>query len=211
MAYLGPMQSAAGQVAFLENVPLTDLLDSSVDELFRLSTTVKRIGVGTHEVKFRPSENSKFFSTYETANTTTESQRDVSSPLTLGSEGSGATTVEDIRGPRVFGFAWRGTENATNITFEFIKNVEWRPRNDSGLPSIKPVALHESSMVHHAERELDRKHGSSWSLSSLMSPAGQIAETAFTGVLGQVGSTAKKFLTQQAMQMGIGMLPALAL
>lgn len=211
LAYLGSMQSAAGQVAFLENVPLTNILGSSVDELFRLATNVKRIGVGTHEVKFRPSENSKFFSTFEQANTTTKSQRDVSSPLTLGSPGSGETTVEDVRGPRVFGFAWRGTDDATNIAFEFIKNVEWRPRSDSGLPTIKPVAIHETSMVHHAERALDRKLGSSWSLSSLMSPGGQIAETALTGVLEQVGSSAKKYLSRQAMQMGIGMLPALAL
>lgn len=211
MAYLGAMQTAAGQVAFLENVPLTNVLSSSVDELFRLATTVKRIGVGTHEIKFRPSENSKFFSTFETANTTTQSQRDVSSPLTLGSEGTGATTVEDIRGPRVFGFAWRGTDNATNIAFEFIKNVEWRPRTDSGLPAIKPVAIHETSMVHHAERELDRKHGGSWSLNSLLSPAGQLAETAFTGVLEQVGPAAKKYFGRQAMQMGVGMLQALAL
>lgn len=211
LAYLGSMQSAAGQVAFLENLPLTNVLGSSVDELFRLATYVKRMGVGTHEVKFRPSENSKFFSTFELSNTTTGSQRDVSSPLTLGSPGSGVTTVEDIRGPRVFGFAWRGTDHATNLAFEFIKNVEWRPRTDSGLPTIKPVAIHETSMVHHAERELDRNLGSSWSLSSLMSPAGQIAETAFTGVLEQVGSTAKKYLAKQAMQMGVSMLPALAL
>jgi len=205
------MQSAAGQVAFLENVPLTNILDSSVDELFRLATHVKRIGVGTHEMKFRPSENSKFFSSFEFANVMTGSQRDVSSPLTLGSEGSGVTTVEDVRGPRVFGFAWRGTDNATNIAFEFIKNVEWRPRTDSGLPTIKPVAIHETSMVHHAERELDRKLGSSWSLSSLTNSAGQLAETAFTGVLEQVGSSAKKYLSKQAMQMGIGVPTALAL
>jgi len=211
MAYLGSMQSAAGQVAFLENVPLTNMLDSSVDELFRLATHVKRIGVGTHEIKFRPSENSKFFSSFELANVLTQSQRDITSPLTLGSEGSGETTVEDVRGPRVFGFAWRGTDDATNLAFEFIKNVEWRPRTDSGLPTIKPVAIHETSMVHHAERELDRKLGSTWSLGSLTSAAGQLAETAFTGVLEQAGSSAKKYLSRQAMQMGIGVPTALAL
>jgi len=211
VAYLGSMQSAAGQVAFLENVPLTNVLNCDVDELFRLSTEVKRIGVGTHEVKFRPSENSKFFSSYETANTTTQSQRDVSSPLTLGSAGTGETTVEDVRGMRVFGFAWRGTDNATNIAFEFIKNVEWRPRIDSGLPTTKPVALHDSPMVHLAERELDRKHGGGWSVASITNAAGQLAETAFTGVLEQVGPSAKKYFAKQAMQLGIGMLPALAL
>lgn len=212
MAYLGSMQAAAGQVAFIENLPLTDVLGTNVNELFRLATTVKRIGVGNHEVKFRPSENSKFFSSYEKADQNTQSQSDISSPLTLGSNGTGVTTVEDVRGMRVFGFAWRGTDDATNLAFEFVKNVEWRPRSDSGLPTTKPVALHDSSMVHLAERELDRKHGGTWSLSSLTGPAGQIAETAFTGVLEQVGSSTKKYLTKQAMlQLGANMLPALTL
>jgi len=215
MAYLGSMQSAAGQVAFLENVPLTNVLETTVDGLFRLATNVRRIGVGTHEVKFRPSENSKFFSSFEGVQPTEGTQRDVNSPLVLGSPGDGVTVVEDVRGMRVFGFAWRGTDDATNIAFEFIKNVEWRPRPNSGLPTVKPVALHETSMVHHAERELDRKHGSAWSLNSFTAPAGQIAETAFTGVLEHAGPTAmgatKKYLARQAMQYGIGMLPALAL
>jgi hypothetical protein len=66
-------------------------------------------------------------------------------------------------------------------------------------------------MVHLAERELDRKHGGAWSLTSFTSTAGQIAETAFTGVLEQVGPYAKKYLAKQAMQMGASLLPALAL
>jgi len=162
MSYFGRLDTSAGQVGFIENLPLADILggDSddilkatqpmNVDELFRVCTKVQRLGVDTVEAVHRPSTQTSgyFMSEHDTAVTHDE---------TLGGSVSIASDVARNRGMTCFGLVWRGTQelaSADALGFEFVKNVEWRPRPAMGLTHVTPHVIPNKSvdrMVAHID------------------------------------------------------------
>lgn len=202
MTYTGSMAAAAGQLAVIENFPVESLLEGiTVDQLFALSGNVSRIGVSSHEVKFRPADSSNYF-------------RPLDDPVTVGTYPEGTTHSAAIetgiaassptrvdghnQGLRLFGFAWSGTSDATALSFEFIKNIEWRPAADSGLPIQRPKTLHSIPPIEEAERALDRANPS-WSISNMISEAGHIATQAFSGAAHAVVPALKGAATSYAV------------
>jgi hypothetical protein len=205
--YIGAMQSSAGQIALIENLPVEELsTDITVDELFRLSTKVDRMGVGMHEVKFRPSQISERFRHLPNSAAATNTERIIET-------GIAATALtrfqSNNQGYRCFGFAWRGTDSATALAIEFIKNIEWRPASDAGLPLTRPVAMYASPPIYEAERALDHSSNGNWSIDNVVSGAGHLAVEAFTGVAGELLPTLKRAVKNKAVSYLAGALPLL--
>ena len=209
IGYIGRMQDAAGQLAVIENLPVEEVLRGlTVDELFALSSNVKRIGVGTHEVKFRPSESSEYFRAIGAVGATYADGEPHDSAIETGSNLVPAITKVNAhnQGLRLFGFAWRGTgAPGTNLTMEFVKNIEWRPASDSGLPLTRPKTMYAVAPVAAAEHALDSRH-QGWSFSEVVSGAGHIATQALTGaakvaapmIKGAATTYATSYLTELA-------------
>jgi hypothetical protein len=190
------MSDTAGLVATVENLSLADFLRGStqipdIDELFALSTNVRRIGVETHEVKFRPGPTSSHYRGYASTSSTAA---DPDAALVGGVAATGPTVAYDHgQGLSLFGFAWKGVPPG-GIALSFIKNIEWRPAHGAGLTIPRPIAMHSTPPAETAVRQLDNHSGGGWSLGVLGDAATQIAKTAFTGVTGMAG----KYLKQEA-------------
>jgi len=179
MTYYGRLNSSAGQVAFLDNSSISNLLGGgplntipTVDEWFQSSNDVRRLGIDTLEHVWRPTVASEIF-------------RDPSDDcVTL--MGNGATTEGEssrVNPTTLYGFAWRGLANTdTNLAFEFIKNIEWRPEVASGLTSL---GIHSSGQSHVATTlaVLDH-HDPSWThrlVQSVEGGVGAVVRAAYTG------------------------------
>lgn len=150
--YFGRLDASAGQVAYIQGLPLSDLLGSdakdastdtnpmNVDELFKYATTVQRFGVDVVEVIHKPTtRTSGYF------HTETDGAIDVNT-------GGFVSIVDEparLRGLTCFGLAWRGTGElmaADGLAFEFYKNVEWRPRPALGVTHVPPRAVAAKSV-----------------------------------------------------------------
>lgn len=203
MTYTGRMDASAGQVCFVENLPISDLLGSeeahgdqgrrpmSVDDIFNLSNSVTRLGVDTVEAVHRAQPvHSKIF------------QNPNDSPYVLGHDDATFWTPSyvdinaDAFGHHAFGIAWRSLDATTpaNLSFELTKNIEWRPSSGSGFAHVPPVTLSSTDRMSEIQKRLDRDNPS-WNkriISSAGSMASSIMKTAFTGVyneaLGSLGA-----------------------
>lgn len=131
MQYIGSLRDSSGEIAYVQNLPVADLLYGgagggplSVDNVFAYTTHKARFGLETYENVFKPSvENSSHF-------------RDENDSLLVLDTGVAATTVSDNVenfSPTWIGFAWRGATAEAPLTFDLIKNVEWRAEASAGL------------------------------------------------------------------------------
>jgi len=219
MTYFGRLTNSAGQVAFIDNSSIANLLRGaggdtvpSVDEWFRSSNDVRRIGLDTFENVWRPTTGSDIFRGGE------------DQCVNIGVIGGYNTTeaeVSRVVPPTLFGFAWRGVYSTdTNLAFEFIKNIEWRPEVASGLSTL---GIHSSGPSHASTTLaiLDH-HNPSWThriVQSVEGGASAIVRAAWTGVsaVGKgvgnaIGSIAPGLLTAGAERyMGSYAAGALAL
>jgi len=179
LTYYGSMSSAAGEICYIENLPLNDLLNGgagavplSVDGLFRSTTKHQRLTTDTHEVVYRPNgaHGDTFFN-------------QTPAPITYYSGAPTQTSdVATMHGMKVFGFAWRNAPSGISHTHTLTKVAEWRPETHSGLPRISPTTI-GPSIVPHAIATLD-KHVPGWTsrvVDKGGSTAAAIARTAFTG------------------------------
>lgn len=153
MTYYGSMLESAGEIAFISNIPVTDLLTGgkgenvvSVDNLMAFATSKQRFGVDTLESVYRLNpEASHHF------------RNEATSPLV--SEGGVAATslTDEVRAnpSRMFGFVWRNTAPDAGLSIDLTKSVEWRAEASSGLAQ---VAIHSSgpSKVPHINTAIDR-------------------------------------------------------
>jgi hypothetical protein len=129
ITYFGAMFEAEGELTYINDLPLTSLIDAanpvSVDLLFQWSNNTQRIGVDTHENVWRPTEDDTFFSSRVPS-------------IVLGQVGTSVSNISDTAAahtPTVFGFAYRGLDQnkANKLRYNLTKIIEWRPRASSGL------------------------------------------------------------------------------
>lgn len=179
-SYFGKLTNSSGQIAFIDNSSIGNLLSGgpgstvpSVDEWFRSSTDVRRIGVDTFEHVFRPTPASEIFRGVD------------DSCVSMGvGMSSGEGESSRVNPPTLFGFAWRGVATTdSNLSFEFFKNIEWRPEVASGLSSM---GIHSNGPSHAATTcaVLDQHHPS-WThrvVQSMEGTAGAVVRAAWTGV-----------------------------
>lgn len=196
MTYFGAMNDSSGLVGFIDNLPLEALLSGgtagvamSVDDVLRASTDVRRLGVDTLECVYRPSEeNSGVF------------KSELDGAMLIGTPTVTVTTITQeslIRAPIVFGFAWTGlTGGNASLSFDLVKNVEWRPEPLSGINSVAPKSTGPSK-IQETLAILDRK-SPNWShkvVSEIGGLTSQVAKMAFTGV----GGRATRFIANRAL------------
>lgn len=164
MTYFGKMLDAAGEVAYIANLPFSELLTGGpvadgypdgttlcVNDLMNYSTNKKRLGVDTREAVFKP--DPIMSSTFRGANDVL-----LRSPLVVGGDGGIAEITDEAKAvdPVVFGFAWRNFTPDSGVSFDFTKSIEWRPDATSGLTQV-PVRHMGPSKVPSAVRNLDRQ------------------------------------------------------
>jgi hypothetical protein len=204
MAYYGAMFTSAGQVGFVENVPLSLLIGhpdqdglehkeqpASVNDLFKLAARTQRMGTSTLEVLMRHTPGSELFQSSSDPAIFTHVLTDHPNPQFVGdfAEPSSAPRLgenADNFAATVFGFVWKNVTNPAALSFELVKNVEWRPSLDSGFQAVKPVSVAGSSYVDKAQEFLD-KRVPEWrarTSEAVGTAADKIASIAFTGAVG---------------------------
>lgn len=153
--YTGALQDSQGILASIENLPVDTLLlgqatldaAASVDNLFSLSSNVKRFGPDTHEIRYRNTGSESF-------------KLDSFGVMSLGEAGVSRTTLtpEAQRfAPTMFGFAWKGLDTS-KISFDFIQNIEWRPETRSGFVSVVPRQITPSGHAKTVMAWLDKNY-----------------------------------------------------
>jgi hypothetical protein len=189
LTYTGRMDQSSGELAYITNFPLSALnLGSgsssapSVDEMFAYCPNSKRFGTASHDVLFRPDTNS---ATFKPASTGVIHVNSPGGAGSLSTYVSGAATLQ----PTAIGFAWRGLQVASGttspITLTFTKSLEWRPKPFVGLTHTAPVMYSATSNAPKVLVALDSQRPS-WQtkvLSTIQGFAGNLADTAFTGVM----------------------------
>lgn len=185
MRYNGKMTDVQGEVAYLENIATTTLLDGlpTVDQLFNIATRTTRMGLETNEVVYRPHEElAGIF------------KNEVAAPMTVGTPAVSSTVIsnEGLRfSPTLCGFAFRSL-GTVSITLEFIQNIEWRPEVNTGFVSSVPRTISSKSHINTAVAWLD-KHAPGWSTTfgSLMRKgANKVASSVYAYGANMINSSA---------------------
>jgi hypothetical protein len=185
--YTGSLQNSSGQLGFIENLPLKSVIQGgtagtnpvNVAQLFNHATHTMRLGVDTTELVYQPAErNSEIFTNVD------DGALEIGTLLVSEST---MTQEASTLAPKVFGFVWQGLElnpgDLTKLSFELIKNSEWRPTASSGLPET-PIVHLGPSKVGPSMTSLEMK-APGWTrrvMDSAGSMGGAIARAAFTGV-----------------------------
>lgn len=151
ITFLGKMIDSAGEVCFLSNLPITQLLEGgvgstpvSIDELFNYSASKQRLGVETLEAVYRLNTGSS------------DKFRDESlRPFVIAGGIATVDPASESFAPRVFGFAWRGVNPDSPISFDFVKNIEWRPEAVSGFAQA-PIVNAGPGLLDAALKHADR-------------------------------------------------------
>jgi hypothetical protein len=198
MTYYGKMLDSAGEVGFISNLPVEELIlggsgavPISVDDLLVFCNNKSRMGVDTLENVYRPNElSSNHFRTNSV------------SMLTMNPPSDAIVSTEaQTLSPRCFGFVWRNVEPDAGLVFDFTKSIEWRAETSSGLTQT-PIHTTSSSLVPMINASIDaheRRTGVHiWERlkSSTASLRGEISKIAFTGMgklLKEGGRVAARF------------------
>lgn len=203
MSYFGRLDASAGQVAYIQGLPLSDILGGddndnqtptlpmSVDELFKVATSVQRFGVDTIEIIHKPkSDTSGIFHTEHDG------------AMDIGNLVLAQTTIIDEvvrhRGMTCFGIAWRGTAElaaADSYGFEFFKNVEWRPKPVLGLTHVPPTATRSPTSVDKMVAHLESisPNYAERVVSTAKSGVSHLLEGVYAGVERQAHNAARDF------------------
>jgi len=203
MSYFGRMADASGEIGFIDNLPLSTLLDENigspnVNRLMNYSQSHTRLGVDPYETVYRldPEQSAIFRNTEDEC---------VVIPEALS---GGASTLGDgpiVAEPRVFGIVWRNVSGEQNFSFELTKSLEWRADPLSGIVQT-PIRTIGPSQVRRVNHVIDsaphprvawKRVGSSF--------ASDISKMALTGVntLAQQGLS---FAKNSALKYAGGML-----
>lgn len=212
LTYTGQMSHASGELAYIEDFPLRALLSSpsgtpqrapSVDEMFNYSTNITRFGTDRYEVLHRPNEGSEHFKDGGFGPPTAPNPAQApTSVLVIGdaSQANSLSSFNDIalaQQPTAIGFAWRGLDpdmgDATQLSINLVKNIEWRAKTISGLTHATAVSYSPSSQMPKALTVLDRKVGG-WTTrigNSTQSMVGAVSQAALTGASGLLSRAAR--------------------
>lgn len=191
MTYYGRMADSSGEVAFIDNLPVSQLFESptpavgsSVNQLMQYTNKHMRLGTDTIETVFRPSETTS--STFRGEHDACLLIPGTSAPTTVDSLPTQLGVGPSVSEPRVFGFVWRNVVGTQSFSFDITKSIEWRAEVSSGLTQT-PLRSIAPSQVARVNRVIDSKphprinwHRVTDSVSS------EISKIAFTGA-GSVG------------------------
>lgn len=172
VTYLGTMNASDGQFCFIKNLPMEQFLYStaagsnptallSVDRLFELADAASRLGLESHEVRYRDGgSDADRFIAGEDQGVGIGANAQATPPLT--GYISGLNQAATVTNPNVIGFAFRGftAGQLTKLSIELHKNIEWRPAANSGIGAPIVTQLGESKLAA-AETFLDR-YAPSW-------------------------------------------------
>jgi hypothetical protein len=215
MTYYGAMYDSAGEVGFISNLPVADLLYGakgrnplSVDNLMIYCNNKERLGVDTLENVYRLNELSSNHYRGQDDSLLTIGQ--------VGAAGSVTTVSEtaDALSPRVFGFVWRNTLPDAGLVFDFTKSIEWRAEASSGLTQV-PIHTTGRSLVPDINASIDaheRRHGGRmWERvkQGVRSVRSEISKIAFTGV-GNLIREGTSYLTKAGFGQGMNFLAGAA-
>lgn len=157
VTYTGALLDSKGLVAKVSAMPVDTFFDgqasldnvSSVDDIIALSGGVIRMGTVTHEVRFHPQSS-----------TTGLFKRAESGAYKLGTASvSRSTPSNDANrfGASFIGFAWKGVPSS-QLSFEFIQNIEWRPETKAGFVAVLPRQIKPQGYIHTVTKYLDDKY-----------------------------------------------------
>lgn len=195
MTYNGPMTEASGQVAFLEGVSASTLLfggtngaTATIGQLFNMAATTQRLGTDTLEIVWRPDpEAGESFTYASSTGLATDLYGSQQGVFTLGNNATTLTTQgmsQTQRDPKLYGFAWKNlTAGTENLTFDLVKNIEWKPSAAIGMPQTTPRQLNVTSQLPRTLHALDQADPA-WTKRVVNGSKGivsQIANAAFTG------------------------------
>jgi hypothetical protein len=201
MTYFGKMQDASGEVGYISNLPVNELLNGgaqsgpvSVNDLMAYANVKHRLGTDTLEAVYRLNElSSNHFRT------------EGEYLIAVGRNGASASKVPNATStlsPRVFGFVWRNTQPDAGLVFDITKSIEWRAETSSGLTQT-PVQTGGPSLVPYINRSVDehkaRTGVSIWERvrSFGQSMESKLSQIAFTGVGQKVLQQGERFLLRQ--------------
>lgn len=140
LTYTGKVTESAGQIAWISNYSLSDLLSGpNINQMFDRATKTSRLGLETYEVKFRPDVDSgcaRFRGNGLLADYA----------VSRGVPGTSSSLISeqaDMTNPKVIGFAWRGCEPGVidSLVISTTKIVEWRVSAGSGLTGTPQTDL----------------------------------------------------------------------
>lgn len=192
LSYFGKMTESAGEICFLDNVPISALIGEqktptpgnggmSVNDLFIAAGSSQRMGSDTYENVWRPTpENSEQF------------QSNNIEPIAYTINDVFArklTTTARAQGPTVYGFAFRHLPTSAsispNLTVRLTSNLEWRPNASTYNMTTTNLKTRGREYVTPVLAHLDRA-SPGWDhrlLSSAKSAASKVASAAFTGAV----------------------------
>lgn len=184
MTYTGRNDALAGRVGIISGFSRDALLvgnegsPPTISEFFNYATDVTRTPMDVTELKFKPSEGSEFYRNVNNIEDVAFEHGTIgTSALKIGAGSSSATGTG-------IGFCWSGLDPSSSLTFDFLKNIEWRPEFSSSLASPpQTVSTSGGNLMSRAVAYLD-KHAPGWH--QTLTRAGQtaaarIAQTAFSG------------------------------
>lgn len=167
VTYLGTMNASDGQFCYIKNIPLQQFLYDtaagsnprglmSVDRLFEMADSCGRLGLETHEVRYRDGggDADKFIPGEDSGVAIGSiTQTDPASPGYI----SFLNDAVGYSNPNVIGFAFRGFSagQLSKLSIEMYKNFEWRPAANSGVTAPSATQLGVSKLAP-AETWLDR-------------------------------------------------------
>jgi hypothetical protein len=153
VTYTGTVLNNQGLLATIEGLPCDALLHgnsgspATIDNLLSYCNNSQRIGLQTHEIRHRPDAQlmEKFIN-----------DRD-----SVIQEGNGTTaSIISNEGrrfePTFYGFVWTGLA-ASQLKFEFVQNIEWRPDVNQGITLPTPIQLHPPGFTERILAELDKR------------------------------------------------------
>jgi hypothetical protein len=204
LTYYGRMDSAAGEIGVIENLPIEELLTGSdgaplnVDQLMTFSNDKRRLGIDTIETIYRPSEKSTSVFRSNERGMFYRAQ-DTPEPTILADQSTNF-------GPRVFGFVWRNVVPGAGLAIDLTKCIEWRPEANSGLTQV-PIHTHGISPMPAVIAKIDRIEATNghpiWTRmkaagKSFVSKVAQMAQTGTGEMLMDRGKgyVAKKFMSE---------------
>ena len=214
MTYYGKMLDSAGEVGFISNLPVEELIHGgannlpfSVDDLLIYCNNKSRLGIDTLENVYRPNELS---SNHFRTNDESLLDFDVPNPAVVSPE---SKTLS----PRCFGFVWRNVEPDAGLVFDFTKSIEWRAETSSGLTQT-PIHTSSRSLVPVVNATIDRhEHRTGKNLwervkgatTSLRSEISKIALTGTGKLLNLAGQSVASWGLRQGMNQVAADLPLL--
>jgi hypothetical protein len=219
MRYFGALENSSGEVGFVDNLPLSVVFGRhvvggpqtpaiSVNDLFIYASRTQRVGLDTLENVWYDTNESVKFHPYDTG-------------IILAGSYPDLTQTAMVENPTAFGFVWRGLDNGagtTKLTFELVKNIEWRPdpylgisapaqRTSAGNPAKTVVATLDATAPGWNHKVVEEKGDTTPLTKAVFSGVNALGK-----VIGKIDTSSLNFekFIDKALNVGMTMLPEVA-